>query len=226
MTRATSYRVAALATAALLLACTACTPATGAVVAPSGPSDHPTDRSAPSTLKSSTLLATPATPTRASESAAFAPGAATSFTLDGAQAREVATVVEFLDAYNSGNVDGALALFADSPTVVFSACRYRTGEALEGAGKKMVKSWLSEAAAEHSRITLGSIQDPNKTRPVGVLGVSISRQTSDTIRQGGYPAGITPALAVKVIFDRSGKIQRFAAGPSGGSQAFCELPKH
>lgn len=153
------------------------------------------------------------------------PTAGPAFNLNGAQAREVATVVKFLDAYNSGDVQSALALFADSPKVAFSACRYRTGDTIDGHGIPAVKTWLSEAAAEHSRLVLASIENANPDQPIGVLGIHVSRETSDAISRRGYPMGISPALDTKIIFDQSGKILSFASGPFGGPQSACELPQ-
>lgn len=43
---------------------------------------------------------------------------------------------------NSGDVQRAFALFADSSEVWFSACRYRTGETIDGTGKTAVnRGW-------------------------------------------------------------------------------------
>lgn len=164
------------------------------------------------------------TPTPLS-SPAKEPTTGPAFNLNGPQAREVATVVKFLDAYNSGDVQSALALFADSPKVAFSACRYSTGDTIDGHGKTAAKAWLSEAAAEHSRLFLGSIEDANPDQPIGVLGLQVTRETSDAIRKLGYPAGISPAAGTKIVFDRDGKILSFASGPVGGPQSMCHLPQ-
>lgn len=126
---------------------------------------------------------------------------------------------------NSGDVQRAFALFADSSEVWFSACRYRTGETIDGTGKTAVKSWLAEAAAEHSRLVLGSIEDANPEQPVGGVGMQLTRQTSDTIGKLGYPAGIIPASGTEIIFDRGGKILRFASGSFGGPASICKLPQ-
>ncbi len=239
-------RLSALATAALV-ASTACTPAApGAAVAVSQPASHAVDKRAATTTPSSTARTAPTGATTSATTGAgkstrvpaaasitptpwsstvTAPPAATTFALNGEQAREVATVVQFVDAYNSGDVAGALALFADSPKVWFSACRYRTGETIDGTGKTAIKSWLAEAAAEHSRLVLGSIEDANPDRPIGGVGMQLTRQTSDTIRKLGYPGGIIPASGTEIIFDRGGKILRFASGSFGGPQSMCQLPQ-
>lgn len=237
--RSIPYRLTALA-AATLTACVACTSTAGTPVAAIASSAHAMDRVAttqatPSGTPAVTTVQSPPrtvqtpaaasmTPTPAS-SPAKAPTAAPVFNLNGAQAREVATVVEFLDAYNSGDVQSALALFADSPQVTYSACRYRTGETIGGTGKARVKAWLSEAATEHSRLTMGSIWNGNADQPVGILGLQVTRETSDAISRLGYPTGISPALATNIIFDRSGKILTFASGSVGGPQSVCHLPQ-
>lgn len=226
--------------AATLTACAACTPIVGrptAAMASSVDTSGPfgTTRATPSGASAVTTVAPPPKPVRTSSAASMtptplsstpkAPTVGPAFSLNGAQAGEVATVVEFLDAYNSGDVTKALALFSDSPKVAFSACRYRTGESIDGNGKARVKAWLTEAVEEHSRLVLRSIENANPDQPIGVLGMQISRETSDAITRRGYPTGISPALATKIIFDRSGKILSFASGPFGGPQSACQLPQ-
>lgn len=88
-----------------------------------------------------------------------------------------------------------------------------------------MKTWLSEAAAEHSQLVLGSIENANPDQPIGVLGIHVSRETSDAISRRGYPMGISPALDTKIIFDQRGKILSFASGPFGGPQSACQLPQ-
>ncbi len=232
----------------VLLASSACTSVTGTPTAATRPSSHAMDQGAttptitsPPATTSSTLVTAPTATTPVTPKSAQVPVAEsmtptplsstptaiapTTFTLNGEQARGVATVIKFVDAYNSGDVQGALALFADSAKVWFSACRYRTGETIDGTGKTAIKSWLSEAAAEHSRLVLGSIENANPEQPVGGVGMQLTRQTSDTIRKLGYPAGIIPASGTEIIFDRGGKILRFASGSFGGPASICQLPQ-
>lgn len=233
----------------VLLASSACTSVTGIPTAATRPSSHamdqgattPTITSPPATTSSTLVTAptatTPVTPKSAAQvpvaesmtptplSSAPTAIAPTTFAVNGEQARGVATVIKFVDAYNSGDVQGALALFADSAKVWFSACRYRTGETIDGTGKTAIKSWLSEAAAEHSRLVLGSIENGNPEQPVGIVGMQLTRETSDTIRKLGYPAGIIPAGGTVIRFDRGGKILSIGSGSFGGPASICQLPQ-
>ncbi len=146
-------------------------------------------------------------------------------TLDAQQAQEVAVLIAFINAYNAGRVDTALALFG--PPWVWSDCDYRHGVVLAGQDKASLRRWLQQRAADHDwldigRITVGTVQEE-------ALGVTFKRRTSDTLRALGRPQGIAPTLSAKVIFDgRSGaaarpSIMRFVNGPYGGSLGFCRV---
>ena len=144
------------------------------------------------------------------------------FRLTAGQARAVATVVAFLEAYNAGQLDAALALLADD--VVGSDCDYREGRVILFQGKDQAVAWLRARLADHDRLIVAAIWNDNADQPMGahVVGVEYARRTSDTLRALGFPAGITPQLATKVgLTPTDDRIQAFANGPGGGSPDAC-----
>ncbi len=146
-------------------------------------------------------------------------------TLDARQAREVAVLIEFIQAYNAGRVSTALSLFA--PPWVWSDCDYRHAVVLVGQDRASLRRWLQQRAADHDRLDIGRISVG--TMQEQVLGVTFKRRTSGALRALGRPQGIAPALSAKVIFDgRTGMTARpsileFANGPHGGSLASCRV---
>lgn len=138
------------------------------------------------------------------------------FKVNAAQAREVAAVVEFLRAFNAGRHAEALGLLAAEPVV--SDCDYRAGRGVEFHGRAAVAGWLRGRAADHDRLTLAGIFDENPDQPVGVVGVEYERRGSDTLRALGFPTGIVPAGATKVVFTADLRIERFV---NGGSADQC-----
>jgi len=146
-------------------------------------------------------------------------------TLDARQAREVAVLIEFIQAYNAGHVSTALSLFA--PPWHWSDCDYRRVVVLVGQDRASLRRWLEQRATDHDRLDIGSITVG--TVQEEVLGVTFKRRTSDTLRALGRPQGIAPALSAKVIFDgRAGltarpSIAQFANGPYGGSLDSCRV---
>jgi ketosteroid isomerase-like protein len=144
------------------------------------------------------------------------------FGVGGAQARMVATFVAFLDAYNSGDVDRALSLMTDDVSI--SDCDYRDPKLLNPIGRDAARQWLADRAADHDQLTLESIRNENSDPASGshVVGVSYSRRTSDTLRALGYPNGIRPQAATKVIFTTADdRLRAFANGPFGGPLELC-----
>jgi hypothetical protein len=141
--------------------------------------------------------------------------------LNAAQARGAATVVGFLDAYNAGRLEAALALMADR--FVWSDCDYGKGSVVNGVGKESATAWLRERFADHDQLTLAGFYFgvPNE---VGMFAVAVSyqRRTSDTLRSLGFPDGITPLVATKAGVTKDGdRLLVFANGPSGGPQDPC-----
>jgi SnoaL-like protein len=134
----------------------------------------------------------------------------------------VATLVAFLDAYNAGRVDAALALL--TPDVVFSDCDYRAASSVTQNGLDGVRQWLTGRAVDHDQLLLESIANENPDSATGshVVAVSYAKRTSDTLRSLGFPNGVKPETATKVVFTASDdRIRAFANGPPGGPSPFC-----
>jgi hypothetical protein len=126
--------------------------------------------------------------------------------------------VAFLHAYNAGQADRALALFASAPAV--SDCDYQAVRTVSFVGRSRVASWLRARIAGHDRLRLGRVWNENPDdQPV--VAVDYDRRTSDRLRALGFPNGIRPALATKVTFTAEHRILRFANGPYGGSDELC-----
>jgi hypothetical protein len=126
-------------------------------------------------------------------------------TLSAVDAREVATVVAYLDAYNAGRVDEALALLADRPA--YYDCDY-AGQGLTAVattamagGRQAVADWLRARFADHDHITLESLGVGPNTRAVAVR---IRRRTSDSLGRLGFAAGTTPQATAKWVVTPSG----------------------
>jgi hypothetical protein len=78
--------------------------------------------------------------------------------------------------------------------VGFSDCDYTTQQLVDGRGRAKLTAWLSRNIAQHDRLDVADIFDANPDQPIGVLGVSFSRRSSDAIARAGYATGITPTL--------------------------------
>lgn len=145
------------------------------------------------------------------------------------QARGVATVVAFLQAYNAGQVDAALALLTDE--VVGSDCDYRAGRVILFRGKEQAAAWLRDRVAEHDQLLLATIETLNPDLREGgpgahVVAVTYTRRTSDALRARGFPDGITPPAGTKVVFTLTDdRMKVFANGPGGGPPDACQ-PSH
>jgi len=138
------------------------------------------------------------------------------------QARMVATLVAFLDAYNSGRVDDALALLTADVSV--SDCDYRAIGVTFANGSEAARQWLRDRAADHDQLVLESILNENPDPSTGshVVGVAFARRTSDTLRSLGFPNGTAPQLGAKVAFTTTDdRVRGFANGPGGGSAESC-----
>src|SRR5207244_10144189 len=116
------------------------------------------------------------------------------------QARIVATLVAFLGAYNAGQADTALAIL--TPDVVTSDCDYRGVHVTTVNRTEAVRDWLRERADDHDQLVLESIANENPDPASGshVVAVTYRRRTTDTLRALGFPNGIAPQLASKVVF--------------------------
>ncbi len=130
----------------------------------------------------------------------------------------MANLRRFITAYNAGSADGALAQVSPTQPLAFSDCDYATQQLVYGHGRVQLTNWLRTNIADHDRLTIDNI-DANPDQPLGVLGVSFSRRSSDAITRSGHPNGITPVLGAKVKFDRDGLLTEFNNGPYGGGDA-------
>jgi hypothetical protein len=138
------------------------------------------------------------------------------------QARMVATLVTFIDAYNAGRVEDALSFLADD--VVTSDCDFRSSRVTTADGIAAARQWLRERAADHDQLVLQSIanQNPDPSSGSHVVAVAYVRRTSDTLRALGFINGITPNGVTKVVFTPSDdRIRAFANGPLGGGSDLC-----
>lgn len=139
------------------------------------------------------------------------------------QAAQLTHVKGFIAAYNAGDVEGALSHFSQAKPVGFSDCDYTTQQLVNGHGRVQLTAWLSRNIAQHDRLVVANVFDANPDQPIGVLGVSFSRRSSDAIARAGRPNGITPTLGAKVTFDGAGLITGFGNGPYGGAWDGCRI---
>jgi hypothetical protein len=146
------------------------------------------------------------------------------YSLSARQARGVATVVNFLDAYNSQRHREALALL--SRNVGVSDCDYRQERSVEFTGKAEVAAWLRSRFADRDRFVVRRIVNENPEQPTGVLAVEYARRTSKSLVALGFRRGIEPQLATKVGFTSGEppRISTFANGAVGGKWESCLSP--
>jgi len=134
------------------------------------------------------------------------------FGVDARQAREVATVVDFLRAWNGRRLRDVLALLTDD--AVGSDCDYRLHRAVLFDGKAEFERWLRKRFSDHDRLVLTRIWNENREESV-VVGVDYSKRQSLTLAALGAPAGIVPKSSTKVVFTTAMKIRAFGNGPGG-----------
>lgn len=143
----------------------------------------------------------------------------TVFSVDAQQAHAVATVMNMIQAYNAGRLAETLAFFDES--IGYSDCDYRLVRTMSGRGKDEATQWLQRQFAVHDQLTVHRIENTNPTGGP-VVAVTYARRTSDTLRALGFPDGIEPQLATKVVFTQTrDRIGAFANGPYGGSAELC-----
>jgi len=73
-------------------------------------------------------------------------------------------------------------------------------------------------------LVLESVRNENPDPSTGahVVAVAYARRTSDTLRALGFPNGINPQAATKVVFTATDdRIRAFANGPFGGPSELC-----
>jgi hypothetical protein len=131
----------------------------------------------------------------------------------------VATLVAFVDAYNAGRVDAALAMLTDDVSV--SDREYRPVRVIQARGTDQARRWLRERAAQHDQLVLESVRNENPEPASGshVVAVSYARRTNDTLRALGFSNGIVPHTATKVAFTTSD--DRIRAFANGGTDELC-----
>jgi hypothetical protein len=155
----------------------------------------PGDVPAPTT----TTVAT-AAPAQTPTPAASPPTTSNWGTIGTGDAREVATVLAYLDAYNAGRLDETMALLADRPA--YYACDYAgqgftaVATTAMAGGREAVADWLRARFADHDHITLESLGVGPNTRAVAVR---IRRRTSDSLRRLGFAAGTAPQATGKWV---------------------------
>jgi len=143
----------------------------------------------------------------------------TLFSVDAQQAREVATVMNMIQAYNAGQLAEALAFFDES--IGYSDCDYRAIQTVSGRGRDEATQWLQRRFSDHDQQTVRRIENTNTASGL-VVAVTYTSRASDTLRSLGFPNGIEPQLATKVIFTQTrDRIMAFANGPYGGSSELC-----
>jgi len=144
------------------------------------------------------------------------------FDLTFEQAQEVAIFIEFIQAYNTGQPQAALALLAENVGV--SDCDYQNIRVVTFQGKSRVAGWLQQRISDHDQLEISRIENENPDPSSGrhVIEVTYAFRTSMTLANLGFGDGITPALASKVIFTPEATlIQSFANGPYGGDPTLC-----
>ncbi len=166
---------------------------------------------------SPTLTKKPETPTIIP-----APTSVRTFILTKEQAREVTVFMEFIRAFNAGNLEEALALLDEK--VVGSDCDYESVKALHFNGTSGAAEWLHQRIADHDQLKVSRILNENPDPVTGshVIGVEYARRTSYTLAKLGFPKGIKPRLGARVVFHTEPtRISIFANGPGGGDPNYC-----
>ena len=144
------------------------------------------------------------------------------FDLTFEQAQEVAIFIEFIQAYNTGQLQAALALLAENVGV--GDCDYQNIRVVTFQGKSQVAGWLQQRISDHDQLEISRIENENPDPSCGrhIIEVTYSLRTSMTLAKLGFGDGIMPTLGSKVIFTTEPTlIQSFANGPYGGDPTLC-----
>jgi hypothetical protein len=156
--------------------------------------------------------ATPAPPSSPSAGGAASerpkPTSTLTFALGADQARFVATIVRFVDAFNAEDVAAATALLTED--VVGGDCDYGRRQLIVFSGKAEATTWLRGRAADHDRLRISEIVNSNPDPATGsrVVAVSWLIRTSAVLASPMGPHG-----AAKVVFSPDGSaIRAFANG--------------
>ena len=144
------------------------------------------------------------------------------FSLGASQVRMLETLTAFLRAYNAGQVSAALFWLSDD--VAISDCDYKAVRVTLANGANEAAQWLRARAAEHDHLMVEKVENSNPDPATGshVVAVSYMSRTSDTLASLGFPNGILPQTATKVVLNEANdRIRAFANGPFGGDQELC-----
>jgi hypothetical protein len=143
------------------------------------------------------------------------------FRVSADQARMTGTLVSFIDAYNTGRVDVALGYL--TPDTIVADCDYRSGTLVEAHTIDGARQWLRDRVADHDQLVIESFKNENPDPSTGshVVAISYARRTSGTLMSLGFPAGIKPDLAGKIVFNASDDLMRLFAG---GQSNQCHPP--
>lgn len=141
------------------------------------------------------------------------------FRLDVDQALNVTVTVMFLNAYDAGDLDAAMAALGPDPGL--SDCDYARQQTVDLRGRAQVASWLGQRFNDHSRIAWTEIWTDNPDPQSQAVGVTVVRVKSDSLAKLGFPDGVTSPVGIKVIFTEDHRIERFAMAPVGGPATAC-----
>jgi hypothetical protein len=118
------------------------------------------------------------------------------------------TLVRFIDAFNSGDVEAALGFLSDD--VVGNDCDYRRHVLIEFRDKSEAGTWLRGRSADNDRLEILRIYNENPDSGSGwrVVGVTWSRRMSQSLN-----APLVSGIGAKVVFTDDGRrIRVFAMG--------------
>ncbi len=128
----------------------------------------------------------------------------------------VTTFMEFMSAYNAGQLDEALGLMDDK--VVGSDCDFKGVRVITFDDKSGAREWLNQRIKDHDQLRVNYVLMGNQ-----VIGVDWAHRTNDTLTRLGFVQGIQPHSSAKVVFSRNPtRISTFAnATPiyNGGNPA-------
>jgi len=142
------------------------------------------------------------------------------FSIAWEQTALVAVTRQFIEAYNTGDVEQVLDLLTND--VGWADCDYETGESVILDETEDIEAWLEERVSSNDQLEVARMWNEN-TNSNSVLAIDWTRRTSDDLRALGYDDGIEPDQATVVSFRREdGEVLIRGFGTVG---APCELPE-
>jgi hypothetical protein len=139
------------------------------------------------------------------------------FHVDVGQAAAVSVLLDFLNAYNAGDLDTALQDLGPDPS--YSDCDYSSQQVVEAHGLAQVTEELKRRFNDHSQIVWSQIGTDNPG--ADALSVTVTRVKSDTLTRLGFRDGVAPSLAALVTFTADHRIAGFGLASVGGSADAC-----